>query len=144
MTPEDQIRLVAQLKVDEGCKLYAYTDTQSFLTIGFGRLIDRRKGGGITMDEALYLLQNDVGKVTKQLAAYAWYNDQDSVRQAALSDMVFNLGLDGLLHFPHFLGYMLKKDYANAISELIGTPWHSQVGVRADRIINMIEKGAWT
>ena len=143
MTPEDQIRLVAQLKVDEGCKLYAYPDSLGWTTIGYGRLIDRRKGGGITMDEALYLLQNDVSKVTKQLAAYAWYNDQDSVRQAALSDMTFNLGLDGLLHFPHFLGYMLKKAYANAVSELIGTPWQSQVGARADRIINMIEKGAW-
>ena len=143
MTPDDQAKLRAQLKVDEGCKLYAYQDSLGFLTIGYGRLIDRRKGGQITPDEAEYLLGNDIARVEKELAAYAWFNNQDSVRQAALTDMAFNLGTVGLLHFPHFLGYMIAKDYPKAVKELIDTPWHSQVGVRADRLIAMISTGAW-
>jgi lysozyme len=144
MTPDDLLRLSKQLQTDEGCKLYAYTDTLGFLTIGYGRLIDRRKGGQISLDEAAYLLQNDVSRVTRQLEQYAWYSGQDSVRQAALANMAFNLGTEGLLHFPHFLGYMLVKDYVSAIKELTDTPWHTQVGVRADRIINLIKTGAWS
>jgi len=143
MTPDDQRRLTAQLETDEGCKLYAYADSLGYLTIGYGRLIDRKKGGQISQDEALYLLQNDIGKVSRQLEQYAWYSGQDSVRQAALANMCFNLGSDGLLHFPHFLGFMLSKDYPSAVKELVDTPWHSQVGVRADRIIKLIETGAW-
>jgi lysozyme len=141
MTPDDLLRLSKQLQSDEGCKLYAYTDTNGWLTIGYGRLIDRRKGGGITLDEATYLFQNDVSKRAKELEQYAWYTAQDSVRQAALLNMYFNTDL---LHFPHFLGYMLVKDYVSAVKELTDTPWHSQVGARADRIIKLIETGSWT
>lgn len=143
MTPDDAIRLLTQLKADEGFRSYAYTDSEGWITIGYGRLVDKRKGGGISQDEALYLLQNDIKAKSDQLLAYAWFNAQDSVRQAALTNMTFNLGLDGLLHFPHFLGYMLVKDYPNAVKELTDTPWHSQTGVRADRIIAMINSGAW-
>jgi GH24 family phage-related lysozyme (muramidase) len=143
VTPDDQSRLLAQLKVDEDCKLYAYADSEGWLTLGYGRLVDWRKGGQISLAEAEYLLNNDIARTEKELAAYAWFTSQDSVRQAALTDMAFNLGTVGLLHFPHFLGYMIAKDYANAVKELKDTPWHSQVGVRADRIIVMIEKGAW-
>ena len=143
MSPEDQSRLLSQLQTDEGFRSSAYQDSLGFWTIGIGRLIDGKKGGGINKDEALYLLQNDVGSKERQLSAYAWFTGQDSVRQAALTNMAFNLGLDGLLHFPHFLGYMLNRDSANAVTELIGTPWQQQVGARADRIIKQLETGLW-
>lgn len=143
MEATDRTRLFDQLKVDEGCVLHAYTDSVGLLTIGIGRMIDAKNGGGITMDEALYLFQNDLAKVDRQLSAFEWYRDQDSVRQAALCNCCFNLGINGLLHFPHFLSYMAEKDYANAIGELTNTPWHRQVGVRADRIIKLIETGSW-
>jgi len=143
MTPEDQARLLAQLKVDEGCRLYAYSDSLGFLTIGYGRLIDRKKGGQISQGEAEYLLGNDINRTENELSQYGWFNAQDSVRQAALADMAFNLGTMGLLHFPHFLGYLQAKDYVNAVKELIDTPWRVQVGVRADRIIKLIETGVW-
>jgi len=144
LTPEDQTRLLGQLKSDEGCRLYAYPDSLGYTTIGYGRLIDRKKGGQISQDEALYLLQNDIARVEKQLSQYAWFNGQDSVRQAALANMAFNLGAEGLLHFPHFLGFIYAKDYANAIKEIQNSHWHTQVGARADRIIRLIETGAWT
>lgn len=143
MTPEDRNKLFDQLRVDEGCVLHAYLDTKGLITIGVGRLLDSRAGGGISMDEALYLFQNDVDKVDRQLSAYGWYTVQDSVRQAALANCAFNLGINGLLKFPKFLAHMEAKDYAGAVEELINTPWHAQVGARADRIIELIETGAW-
>lgn len=143
MTPDDQTRLVTQLKADEGFKLYAYQDTLGYATIGYGRMIDRRKGGGITLGEAEYLLANDVAKVVTELTPYAWFSGQDSVRQAALANMGFNLGTAGLLHFPKFLTHMEAKEYPQAIACVINTPWHTQVGVRAERIIKLIETGTW-
>lgn len=143
MTLDDHTKLLAQLKVDEGFKLCVYEDSLGYATIGYGRMVDSRKGGGITLGEAQYLLDNDVYKVCQQLSPFAWFQAQDSVRQAALANMAFNLGIDGLLHFPHFLGFMLTKDYPNAAANLVNTRWHTQVGVRADRIIQLIETGAW-
>lgn len=144
MTPEDQAQLLAQLKRDEGCKLYAYADSLGYLTIGYGRMIDHRKNGQITAEEALYLLNNDITKVEQQLLSYTWYSIQDGVRQAALANMAFNLGLHGLLHFPNFLAHMAAKDYPQAIACAVNTPWHQQVGLRADRIFKLIETGSWT
>lgn len=143
MNLDDHTKLLAQLKVEEGFRLYAYADSQGYATIGYGRMVDRRRGGGITLGEAEFLLNNDVYKVIRELSPYAWYEAQDSVRQAALADMAFNLGIVGLLHFPHFLGFMLTKDYPSAIAQLVNTKWHTQVGARADRIIKLIETGAW-
>lgn len=140
MTPEDHAKLLDRLKLDEGVKLYAYPDTLGFLTIGYGHLIDRRKGGGIKQSIAEYILLDDIKDRDIQLAKYPWYTIQDSVRQAALADMWFNTDL---LHFPHFLGYMQVKDYPNAILQIKDTPWHTEVGVRGDRIIAMIQTGAW-
>lgn len=139
----DRSRLLDRLKLDEGCVLHAYKDTVGVTTIGIGRNIDGDHGGGITLDEALYLLQNDVGRVLIQIAGYAWFKNQDSVRQAALAQLTFNLGLAGLLHFPHFLAAMMVNDYAAAVKELTDTPWHSQVGARGDRIIKQIQTGEW-
>jgi len=143
VTNDDQIRLRAQLKSDEGCVLYAYPDSLGFTTVGYGRLLDHRKGGGISESEAEYLLDNDICKVGIALAPFAWFQAQDSVRQAALVNMAFNLGVPGLLHFPHFLGFMASKDYTQAVAELVDTPWHKEVGARADRIMALISSGSW-
>lgn len=43
---------------DEGYRKSAYQDHLGFWTIGIGTLIDERKGAGITVDEAKYLLRN--------------------------------------------------------------------------------------
>ena len=52
-----------QIKKDEGIVLHVYDDSLGYSTIGYGRLVDRRKGGGISEDEALYLLKNDVNAI---------------------------------------------------------------------------------
>jgi lysozyme len=143
MTPEDQTKLHSQLKIDEGCRLYVYPDSLGFLTIGYGRLVDRKKGGQISQEEAEYLLNNDIAAKEKDLAPYSWFAGLDSVRQSAVVNMCFNLGIQGLLHFPHFLGYLQVKDFPNAVLQIKDTPWHAEVGVRGDRIIAMIEKGVW-
>jgi lysozyme len=143
VTADDQARLVAQLKVDEGFRSSAYTDSLGFWTIGYGRLVDQRKNGGITPDEGAYLLRNDIAAVTERLVDYAWYRTQDSIRQAALTNMAYNLGVDGLLHFPHFLAAMQNKDYPKAVAELENSLWRKQVGARADRIIKQIGTGTW-
>ncbi|MEG2578858.1 MAG: hypothetical protein RSA54_14135, partial [Glutamicibacter sp.] len=59
--------LTKQLRRDEGEVLSAYTDHLGYLTIGVGRMIDKRKGGGITAEESAYLLSNDIDKRQAEL-----------------------------------------------------------------------------
>ena len=56
-----------QIKRHEGFVSNAYKDSLGYLTIGYGRLIDKSKGGGISETEAEYLLANDVNGVYEAL-----------------------------------------------------------------------------
>lgn len=144
MSPETQQRLTAQLAREEGYRKSAYQDSLGYWTIGYGRLIDGRKGAGLSLEEAAYLLGNDITSVLEHLAAYPWFTDQDEVRQAALADMAFNLGVEGLQReWPHFLGAMALKDYPRAGDILEHSLWRQQVGPRAERIIKQIRTGEW-
>jgi lysozyme len=78
--------LTAQLRYDEGVKEYAYTDSEGYLTIGVGRLIDRTKGGKLSEDEIDYLLDNDIDKVQNQairasIKAFERHDFEDAARE---------------------------------------------------------------
>jgi len=126
---------------DEALRTYAYQDSMGFWTIGVGRNIDRR-GKGITPAEALYLLDNDIKDVMAQLdAAFPWWKGLDPVRQGALANMCFNLGLGGLRQFKNFLGALENGNYEAAANEMEDSLWYRQVGARAHRLVEMIRKG---
>ena len=52
--------LKSQLLREEGAESCAYQDSLGFWTIGVGRLIDSRKGGGLSNEEIDFLLENDI------------------------------------------------------------------------------------
>ena len=134
--------LVAELMRDEGTVLSAYQDHLGWWTIGTGRLIDKRKGGGITQAEAASLLRNDIAKVRAQLdAKLPWWRDLSPVRQRALQNMAFQLGIAGLLGFANSLAAVKAGDWARAAASLRQSKWRRQTPERAERIIRMIETG---
>jgi len=96
-------------------------------------------------DELAFIEKNRLGKATAQLARFQWFTAQDPVRQTALADVAYNIGVTGLLHWPHFLSFMAEKDYLSAVKEIRGnTLWVSQVkSARANRIEQMILTGLW-
>lgn len=139
--PETQ-RLIAELERDEGRVLHAYQDHLGWWTIGIGRLIDKRKGGGISNEEADYLKRNDIAKVRAQLDEnLPWWRDLDPVRQRAIQNMCFQLGIAGLLKFKSSLALIRSGDWASAAAHLNASLWARQTPNRAARVINMIRTG---
>lgn len=137
-------RLRRQLIDDEGLKLSAYQDHLGFWTIGIGRLIDARKGGGISLTEAHYLLDNDINQRVKELAgALPWFLLLDLVRQSALVMMAFQLGTAGLLGFKRAMAAMAAGDYDAAERLFLKSKWAKQTPERAKRTARMIRTGAW-
>jgi len=131
-----------ELVRDEGEVLHAYADSLGYLTIGVGRLIDKRRGGGITKEESRYLLSNDVDKVVEQLDRdLSWWRGLDAVRQRVIANMAFNLGVGGLLKFKNTLAYIKAGDYKKAAAGMLSSLWAKQVGVRAKRLAYMMEFG---
>jgi lysozyme len=136
--------LETQLLRDEGEILHAYQDSRGYWTIGVGRLIDERKGGGISKDESRLLLGNDITKVMNRLAvSVPWILQLDSVRAGVLQNMDFNIGIDGLLEFKNTLALIKAGDYEAASDALLESAWATQVGPRAQRLALQMRTGEW-
>lgn len=119
--------LISILKQREGKKKSAYKDSLGYWTIGYGRLIDARKNAGLSDEEMLYLLKNDIESAKNDLSQYDWYLSLDSVRQEVFIELVFNMGLPNLLEFVQTLKYVKAKDYNNAAIQLGKSLWAKQV-----------------
>ena len=136
--------LTEQLRRDEGEKLHAYSDHLGFLTIGIGRLIDKRKGGGITQDESAYLLSNDIRQKTGEvIMALPWAAHIDPVRFGVLQNMAFQMGTDGLVGFRNTLKFIEAGEYERAGANMRASKWHSQTPARCERLIKQLITGEW-
>ena len=112
----------------EGMKDCAYEDSLSYLTIGVGRCVDSRvPGSGLTTDEMFYLLRNDIARVRKEIQDYLWYKGLDRVRQDALVEIVFNMGLPHFLEFKETIAALEAKSYAEASLCLKQSKWEKQI-----------------
>ena len=127
--------ILGQLMADEGFRSAAYQDSLGFWTIGIGRLIDARKGGGITRDEAQVLLRNDIARVEREVRArWPWFDRLDESRQNVLLNMAFNLGTAGLAKFTATLACVERGDYDGAAAQMLRSLWAKQVKARATRL----------
>lgn len=136
--------LIKQLRRDEGEVLNAYADHLGYLTIGVGRLIDKRKGGCITAEESAYLLNNDIERVRRGLVdALPWFEALDEPRQAALINMGFQLGVAGLLEFKNTLAAVRDGRFADAEAQAMQSKWAQQTPARAHRVARQLATGEW-
>lgn len=136
--------LVRQLREEEGEVLHEYKDHLGFSTIGIGRLIDKRKGGGITREEAEYLLNNDIQRFTRAvLAELPWVATLDDVRKGTLIGMAFQMGVNGLLNFKTMLSLMEAKRYTEASKAMLDSLWARQTPARAKRLAAQMRTGVW-
>jgi lysozyme len=134
------------IEQDEGRKLWPYQDSRGKMTWGVGHLM----ATGIAPDvEALVgqavdlQFQHDLDAVTQGLIRLPWFASVNPIRQAALIDMAFNLGLAGLNTFTTFLSCMESGQWAAAAADLRGTLVYSQLPVRYERLATMIQTGEW-
>lgn len=131
--------MTRQLRLHEGERLKPYRCTAGKLTIGIGRNLDDR---GITREEAAFLLENDIKQGEAELLrALPWVATLDEVRQRVLLDMVFNMGIAGVLAFKNTLATIQAGDYQRAASMMLDSKWAKQVGARAERLSRMMATG---
>jgi len=136
--------MTKQLRRDEGVVDHAYTDSEGYLTIGVGRLIDKRKGGRLTDVEMDFLLANDIAEKEAELEArVSFYNSLSEARRGVLLNMAFNLGVGGLLAFKNTLKLVELGMYEKASVEMLNSKWARQVGNRATRLSKQMATDEW-
>ena len=126
----------------ERVMLKPYLDSKGKITIGVGRNLDDM---GITADEAMHLLENDIARVRLEIGrSLPWFKDLDDVRQDAVIDMVFNLGLTRFMSFKALISAAQKKDWDRVASEMLNSVWASQVKGRAVELAGMMRTGTYS
>ena len=108
-------------------------------TVGYGCLLCAP--GGITKDEALALLNARVAKARELAATIPVYASLDAVRQGVLVQMVYQMGLAGVLGFKNTLAALAAGDWARAASCMRLSRWAEQTPSRANRLAAVIETG---
>lgn len=133
-----------QLEVFEGRRQFVYQDKLGFWTIGVGRCVDQRKGGGLRDSEIDFMLSNDIEEVTRQaLEALPWFSSLDEPRQAVILGMLFQLGFGGTMGFTHALGSMRDQRWADAAEALRQSRWAEQTPDRVSLLAKQMEMGTW-
>lgn len=128
--------LEEQLILHEGLRLKPYTDTKGKLTIGIGRNLTDK---GITKEEALQFLRNDIAEAKDALELHlSWSKELTPIRRRVLIDMVFNLGIGGLLKFTLALRAMREGNNDEAAQQMLKSKWARQVKGRALRLAEMM------
>jgi lysozyme len=155
-----------QLILHEGMKLKPYKCPANKWTIGVGRnledkplrkeeqeyifkrsdlapdeVIEVLKERGITKDEALFLLANDIEDAVKDLSNFGWFENLDPVRKKVVIDMRYNLGPTRFRQFKRMITALSVGDYEVASWEMQDSQWYHQVGNRSKRLVRMMATG---
>lgn len=132
-------QLERELIIDEGKRNKVYKDSLGIETIGVGRNLKDR---GLSDEEIAFLLRNDIALVCDELdRELPWWRQMSDARQRVLANMCFNLGMSRLLGFKNTLEAMKAGRYKDAAAGMLASKWAGQVGDRAKRLAEMMERG---
>lgn len=136
-------RIIDRLVEDEGEVLHVYPDHLGFATLGVGRLVDPKKGGGISRDESRYLLANDIRKWVAIAGQWPWFGNLDWARQGVIVCMLHQMGAKGVSAFRKMIDALAKQDYEAAAVEMLDSGWHKQTPERCERMAQIMRSGQW-
>ena len=126
------------LIAEEGIRLKPYLCPAGKLTLGVGRNLD---DVGITEDEAMAMLDNDIERVKGQLAkAFPWLETKSPDVQRAIANMTFQMGIGALLKFKKMLAALQARDYNAARREALDSAWAKQTPQRAKRVTDLFKE----
>ncbi|MBB5189615.1 lysozyme [Silvimonas terrae] len=139
--------MIAELRRDEGVKYTRYLDTKGIPTTGVGHNLQAKPlppGWTYPLNDTQVnqLLSTDLQDIFSGLdARLPWWRKLDEVRQRVITNMAFNLGVDGLIQFKNTLAAVQRGDYTAAANGMQASAWFVQVGARAQRLVQAMQTG---
>lgn len=93
---------------------------------------------------ARFMLDKEIKHATQQLPNKipCWEN-LNEVRQAALTDLSYNMGIQGLLGFRNTLLSVCQSAWDDAARRLLDSTYARETKTRAIRIAKMLKTGKW-
>lgn len=134
----DLNKLKDDLIRDEDLRRKPYTDTVGKITIGVGHNLTDL---GLTEQQIMFILDDDIRRLCMSPALHSVIDRHDAIRQEALMNMAFNLGVPRFLQFKKMIAALDEFEYDKASEEMLDSNWYRQVGKRAERLAYMVRHG---
>jgi GH24 family phage-related lysozyme (muramidase) len=140
------------LTLNEGFRNKPYKDSRGFWTVGIGHLIttekdlpEKWKNANLTDDEVKALFKEDYNKHLNEAKKLPMYEKLNEEGKLALLDLTFNMGTTKFNEdkWPKFFSALENEDLETAAQELENSKWFNQVGNRAPRVIDLIQKASY-
>lgn len=120
--------LIDDIKQEEGFKGIVYKCTEGFDTIGYGtRLPLSEKEAEMILEYRLNILKSNLSGSLSML-------DIDKKAWDILYNMVYQMGVKGVLNFKNMIKALEAKDYKRAGDEMLDSKWAKQTPARANRL----------
>lgn len=154
--------LLARIKRHEGFLRIPKYDAKGKYAVGYGHDITPEQANayanGISEAEAQTLLESDIVKAQADLSVHLGWTDQlPNIQWQVLVEMVFQMGVNGLLGFKNFLFFARSGDKESAYLELLwnhynkdnpgkNTPsdWHNETPARCEELAGLWLNGTTT
>ena len=161
-------KLFSQLKRHEGLRLCAYKCPAGYWTVGYGRnletnglsdtecflifrkslsnkaAIEALKEKPLTGGQADMLLTNDVSNVEENCYRVFDFRGHNDARRAAIINMVFQMGMGGVLAFKNTIRAFESHDYAWCAKEMLDSKWFKKDSPgRAQELSDQMFSGEW-
>ena len=123
--------LVDLIKAQEGFRSHVYRDIFGTLTVGYGTNLE----GGLTPAEGEALLRMRLSSSREALAErWPHYTEMPPEVRAALDDMAYQLGVEGVLGFHDMLAFLTGSEWEQAARAAEDSVWYQETPHRVERI----------
>lgn len=120
--------LIDDIKQEEGFKGTVYKCTEGFDTIGYGTRLP------LSEKEAKMILEHRLNILKGTLSSSLYMLDIDKKAWDILYNMVYQMGVKGVLNFKNMIKALENKDYKKAGDEMLDSKWAKQTPARANRL----------
>ena len=135
-------RVLGRIKQNEGYKNKVYRDQLGNPTIGYGHLVLPTEKYCLEKKYSRKFLfkvfQNDLEKSIFCFKKYYSTKKFPTMVQEVLIEMIFQLGIHGVLKFKKANKYLEKKLYYLAALEMMNSRWYKQTPKRIDKLITIL------
>lgn len=127
-----------RIRKHEGCVTVPYYDSEGIMTVGIGRNL---QAVPFSQDEIELMFSNDLRRARAGAKTFECYVDLDPMRQGVLTEMVFQMGVNGVSKFKKFLIAANNHDWATAAEEMLDSKWAKQTPERAKSLAKLFLRG---
>ncbi len=132
--------LLESVKRHEGWRNKAYQDSEGIWTVGYGRNLQELV---ISEEQGQEWLIEDIKEARKGALRFPEFRLLNNVRKDVFVEMVFNMGPSRVAGFRNMLAAIRDKDWQEAAAQMLDSKWARQVGRRAYRLANLMERGTY-